>query len=121
MTTRPVTLPYPPSANAYWRMFHNRILVSKEARAYKARAGLLALAAGMRPLEGELEVLVHAYRPRKVGDLDNLLKVLLDSLRGVAWADDSQVRCIHAVRFDDRADPRVELWVRAFQLPGVGT
>lgn len=103
------TLPYPPSANAYWRNVHGRVVVSAEARAYKRKVALLARG---KPLEGPLSLVAHVYRPRKAGDLDNSLKVLCDALNGVAWVDDSQVVEIHAFRHDDKAAPRVEVEVR---------
>ena len=104
-----VTLPYPISANRYWRNFRGMMVVSAEAKAYKTKAKLLALSAGMRPLDGEVVVKMDVYRPLKRGDLDNRIKVLLDALRGAAFVDDDQVIEIHARRFDDKANPRVEI------------
>jgi Holliday junction resolvase RusA-like endonuclease len=108
-----LTLPYPPSANAYWRTWKGRILVSAEARKYKQGVRLRALTAGVRPMSGPVMVALGVYRPRKTGDLDNTLKVLLDSLCGVAFEDDAQVVELHAIRFDDRANPRVSVSVEA--------
>ncbi len=30
-----ITLPWPPSVNTYWRMFKNRMIISKEGREYR--------------------------------------------------------------------------------------
>jgi Holliday junction resolvase RusA-like endonuclease len=49
------------------------------------------------------------FRPARRGDLDNTLKSILDSLTGIAWDDDSQVRCIYAERREDKVNPRVEV------------
>lgn len=107
-----IRLPYPPSVNAYWRMFARagsaRIYVTHEAQAYKRSCALSAVAQGVRPLDGPVAVELHVFRPRKSGDLDNTLKVLLDALKGVAWEDDRQIISIRAFRFDDAEDPRVE-------------
>lgn len=114
MSEPPLRLPYPPSANAYWRSVNGRVLVSAEARAYKQKVGwLCAVGRKLKPLDGPVVVTIAAYRPRRIGDLDNLLKVLLDSIRGYAYRDDSQVVEIHARRADDKADPRVEIRVEA--------
>lgn len=106
-------LPYPPTANTYWRIFRGRAVKSAEARAYQQRARLMALTAGCRPLDGPVVVTVHVYRPRRRGDLDNVLKVLLDSLNGIAWRDDGQVVELHASRADDAARPRAVVTVEA--------
>lgn len=111
------TLPYPPSANRYWRTFRNRTVVSDEARRYK---NLVKVELARWPLlAGPVVLVAHLYRPQKSGDLDNRLKVLGDALNGVAWADDSQVVEIHAYRHDDKARPRVEVEVRAMGVEGV--
>jgi Holliday junction resolvase RusA-like endonuclease len=108
-----ITLPYPPSANRYWRVFRGRAVKSPEARSYQQRARLLALSMGARPLAGPVSVGFAVFRPRRVGDLDNVLKVILDALNGVAWVDDSQVEVLTAMRFEDKANPRVEVKVEA--------
>lgn len=102
-----LSLPYPPSANRLWRNWRGRMVLSTEGRAYKQGVKLRALTQGCRPLEGPVVVSVTAYRPRRIGDLDNALKALLDALKGVAFVDDDQVVEIHAMRLDDKADPRV--------------
>ncbi len=119
-----LTLPYPPSANAYWRTFRGRILVSSEARKYKEQVGNLCARWNLKPLTGPIAVRIQVYRPAKRGDLDNTLKVLLDSLRGHAFEDDSQVIELHAARHDDKERPRAEVHVwqleaaRPHQSPG---
>lgn len=104
-----VTIPYPPSANRYWRMFRGRMVPSSDAKAYKTGVKLKLMAAGFRPKPGEVSVRVDIYRPAKRGDLDNCLKVLLDSLSGVVWVDDSQIYEIVARRFEGKENPRAEL------------
>lgn len=102
------TLPYPPSTNnLYGTGTNGRRFLKSEGKAFKATSAAMALAAGVRPIAGDVSVTVDVYRPAKRGDLDNTLKSLLDSLKGVAWADDSQVTQILARRHDtDRHNPR---------------
>ncbi|MDX2015578.1 MAG: RusA family crossover junction endodeoxyribonuclease [Myxococcaceae bacterium] len=116
---RHLVLPYPPSANNYWRSvavragpkWVARVLKSEEARSYqKAVAAQLA---GLAPETSEVVVEFHVYRPRRIGDLDNALKVLMDALKGFAFVDDSQVVQLSAHRHDDKQNPRVEVWVGA--------
>jgi crossover junction endodeoxyribonuclease RusA len=110
-----LVLPYPPSANVYWRIWRGRPCVSAEARDYKRRVLLMGLTLKLRPLEGPVSLALTIYRPRPAGDLSNRIKVLEDALQGVAFEDDDQVEVIHALRLDDAANPRAEVTVE--QLP----
>ena len=105
-----VILPYPPSVNHYWVAGRGgaRVL-SPEAKRYKAAVAAQCAVAGMTPHTGPVSLLIRVYRPRRRGDLDNTLKALGDSLIGYAYADDEQVTEIHAVRRDDKNNPRVEV------------
>jgi crossover junction endodeoxyribonuclease RusA len=102
-------LPVPPSANMYWRVWRNRMVVTEEARAYKQEVALLLR--GAVPLTGNVSVNLSVYRPRKCGDLDNYNKVLFDALQGLAYKNDSQITEIHSFRQDDKNNPRVRLLV----------
>ena len=91
-----LVLPYPPSANRYWRHAKGRTYRSKEAVDYIS--SVRALCVSLRPTEGAVRVSLHIYRPAKRGDLDNRLKVCLDSLQGLVYADDKQIVELHAYR-----------------------
>lgn len=118
---KPLILPYPPTMNLMWRKTRNgRTYLTHEARHYKANTALLARAHGLRPIDGEVSLTINLYRPARRGDLDNSLKVMIDALKGVAFSDDSQVRRIEAERFEDKANPRVEVVVSAAPRGGDG-
>lgn len=112
-----ITLPFPPSANRYWRTRvafkgarpYVQTYVSAEAKEYKHEVRLLAMAARQPLLHGRLIVFMDFYRPRKSGDLDNRVKVVLDALQSIVYCDDKQIVELHLRRFDDKNDPRVEL------------
>lgn len=106
-------LPYPPSSNRYWRSNRGVVHLSTEARAYKKAVAKEASALGVEPIAGPVTVRVRVYRPRKARDLDNCIKVVLDALQGTFYANDSQIVAIHAYRFEDKADPRIEVDVEA--------
>ena len=97
-------LPEPPSANTYWRHVVIRgkatVLLSTEARAYRATVATLCTIEGVRPFAGEVIVHLTWSRKRRAGDLDNRIKQVLDALRGFAYTDDAQVVEIHATRQD---------------------
>lgn len=107
------TLPYPPSVNNYLRFSPKGFAyITTQAKQYKQVAKLQALAQGMRPIsEGEVSLTIKVFRPAKRGDIDNVLKVLLDSLNGVAYNDDKQIGELCISRFEDKENPRVEIFV----------
>lgn len=105
-----VVLPVPPSARDYWRVWRNRAVRTKEAEAYCAAVRTLYRG---RPHQRPVAVTMRWFRAAKRGDLDNRLKILLDALQGVAYANDQQVVELHAYRAEDPKRPRVEVEVRA--------
>ena len=107
-----ITLPYPPSANRYWRTFRGRTTVSEEAKDYKSAAKQIALLSGASVHKCAVAVTIRIYRPRKSGDLDNRIKVLLDSMNGILYDDDKRIVEIHAYRYEDKSNPRAEIEVR---------
>lgn len=103
-------------------------MVVKSPEARKYQAGIEAIAReqlGPRvrfPMyRGPVAVNIVVYRPRKAGDLDNTLKVMLDALKGVAFVDDNQVLRITADRDDDAERPRAEIIVQPRLLAGQQT
>lgn len=97
-------LPYPVSANRYWRIWRNKAVRSAEATAYKSVVCRIAQEAGVMPSEGSVAVCLRLIPKvnkdgsanKTVIDLDNALKVTLDSLQGIAYENDKQVRRIVA-------------------------
>lgn len=104
MTT--ITLPYPPTVNTYWRNVAGRVLISAKGRVYRtevAKAVMLARRAGTVPawpISKRLAVRLDAAPPdRRVRDLDNITKALLDALtQAEVWLDDSQIDDLRIVR-----------------------
>ncbi len=110
-----LTLPYPPSANRYWRYVNNHPTVSEDAKTYRTGAGMVARHQGIAPFTGSVAMYIHLYRPQKSGDLDNRIKILCDSLKGVVYNDDAQIVEIHAWLHDDKQNPRAEVEIREVQ------
>lgn len=133
-------LPYPISANRYWRSFVKRgdtratVVVSDEAKQYRRTVMQACFDAGvLEPLKGRVAISVqlfpkrpldYALRMRKRGnawdddvmclDLDNANKVLLDCLKHVAIEDDKWVRELISKRMEPDGEARVV--VRIVQL-----
>lgn len=102
------TLPVPISANRWWRKWRGRMVLSDEARAYKS---LVRMAYRRAEIRGEIAIDVKWYRERRAGDLDKRLPIVIDSLQGVAYANDSQIVRLSASRFEDPKNPRLVVTV----------
>ena len=90
-----VELPWPPSLNRYYRVFRNRILISRDGRKYRRR--VVSRLGGLgRKLTGEGSVESDLDPPdRRRRDIDNPLKCLLDSVTHAGlYEDDSQIKDI---------------------------
>lgn len=112
------TLPYPVSANRYWKGAGTRVYVSAEAKAYKAQAAAIAQQAGVINPTGDpvsLALVVHPVEPKDAAarakragpgwhravrciDIDNAIKVTLDALQGVVYVNDNQVAVLYVQR-----------------------
>ena len=108
-----LVLPYPPTVNHMYRRARGHLALTPEAIAFRQAVRMIAHVQAIKPISGPVAVFVDVYRPRKRGDLDNLLKAVLDALNGVAYVDDDQVQQLHAIRYDDKRAPRVEVGVVA--------
>lgn len=72
-----LSLPYPPSANRYWRVWKGRAVKSAEAKKYQREIATICLVERVQPFKDDVVVSLEVYRPIKRGDLDNSIKVLL--------------------------------------------
>jgi crossover junction endodeoxyribonuclease RusA len=126
-----IKLPYPLSANKYWRPVpingHVTMVPTKEAKAFKSEIAWLLRAAGVRkPFPWRVRIHLDLYpkrpqdwqaRMRKYGenwddtvqciDIDNARKVLYDAFKGVAIVDDKWVWGDSADRCEPDGDARV--------------
>lgn len=109
-----LVLPEPPSANRYWRVWQNRVVRSPEAEVYIGQ--VMVAVRTMRRVERvpagiPVAVTIRWHRAKKMGDLDNRIKVTLDALCGLLYDDDKQVEQIHAYRAESPRDGRLEVTV----------
>lgn len=132
-----LTLPYPLSANRYWRPVklgpRISIVPTKEAKAFRAEIAAACHDQGVRaPITGRVHIDVKLYpsrpldwqkRVRKEGaswddtvrciDIDNANKVLLDALKDVAIEDDKWVRKLTSERMEPDGEARVVVTISA--------
>ena len=105
-----IIAPYPISLNKYLRIFQNRTYRTKEANEYKANCLLLAKQAGVLEPFNEFVVVEIELYPKLTDtgtklakkdslwmfkvqsiDVDNSLKVLIDSFNKVIYTDDKKI------------------------------
>ncbi len=136
-----ITLPWPISANRYWRTYMLRgfkgpvTVVSPEAKAYKNQVAQAVRYAGFRlPIAGKVAVHLQLYpkRPQdwekrqaadplswdqsvKCLDIDNARKVLYDALSGVLFDDDRWIWKDSAERMVPDGEARVVVSVRSLR------
>lgn len=99
-------LPYPPSVNTYWRANGKRRFISKAGVEFKQAVAEYVIQHSIHKFgDARLRVdVVIRPRSKRIFDLDNLFKGLLDSLcdAGV-YDDDSQIDQLSICRGDSIA------------------
>ena len=96
-----LTLPWPPSVNLAYRTWNNKLVKTKVASAYFNQESLLIRSKGIQSFgESRIKVEVKCYPPdKKRRDLDNLGKVLIDTLENSGlFKNDSQIDDLHFIR-----------------------
>jgi crossover junction endodeoxyribonuclease RusA len=113
ITSGRLTIEGEPVAKARPRLGkYGNIYTPKESRVYEELVAWYAKRLPRYKGSVVLNVEFYCHPHRKMPDLDNLLKSLLDGLqKGGAIADDVQVSEIHARRLFDKENPRVELHI----------
>ena len=114
-----MTIPWPPSVNHYWRKWRNRMVVSKEGRAFRRNVQALLGGSGKPPTEDRIALAMDAFPPdRRRRDLDNLQKAVCDALQHAGvYEDDCQIDLLIIRRCAlDRPDGHVEILIMAFPL-----
>ena len=102
-----LTLPFPPTANHYWKRNGHRYFIAPAGIAFRTEVEARCIAAGVKPLTGPVSLAVTLTPgDQRRRDIDNVLKPLLDALtHGGAWLDDSQVaRLVVERRVPNKAD-----------------
>lgn len=96
-----LTLPYPPSVNTYWGFKGSQRFLTKRARDFKAQveaAFILSEHPGLGDSRINLVVMLHAP-DKRVRDIDNIAKPLLDALtQARVFQDDGQVDRLLIIR-----------------------
>jgi len=104
------TLPSPPSINR--KYVSRRFVLSNKYREFKQAIPLIIK---KNLLEGDLEMHLAWYRPRRSGDVDGRIKVVMDTLEGVCYENDRSICKLVVERFEDKANPRMEVEIYQYE------
>lgn len=86
-----LNLPYPPSVNSYWLTSGKRKYISKRGVVFKSDvAQIVSQLDGFGDQPVEVSIILFP-RDKRLLDIDNCCKAILDSLQGYIYNDDQQV------------------------------
>lgn len=93
---------------------NGHVYTPRRTKEYEAEIGnaWISLSPRPAPFVGDVEVFVIVSEGSREADIDNYLKVVLDGLNTLAWADDKQVMMIWGRRVRKHPNPRLEVTVR---------
>jgi len=119
METQHFSLPWPPSLNtAYPSTKTGRRILSKKGRAYQKEVWALCAQQKIKMLRGTVSITIQAYPPdRRKRDLDNLFKMILDSLqKAFIIEEDSLVYHLAITKHAPMSPGRVEINLEKYEL-----
>ena len=106
-----LTLPWPPSANTYWRRNGSRYFISPKGQDYRQYVLIDAIhGRNYFDKDSRIKLIIEAYPPdKRKRDLDNLFKSLLDSLQFArVFPDDNQIDILYIQRMPENLN-KIEL------------
>lgn len=114
------TLPWPPSANRYWRYWNGRIIINREARDYKKHVQYLSCLWPVKRIHGRIDLKLDIHPPdKRKRDLDNLLKITIDALESTGiFEDDSQIDRILVERKEVIKDGQITVKIHEIKKEG---
>lgn len=94
-------LPYPVSVNNYWRKYNNIMVISKKGIEYKKYVKFMYCK--IKPVNDDIKLEItilpkltkEGIASKILIDIDNGFKCILDSLIGIVYYDDKQVKELH--------------------------
>ena len=95
-----VELPYPPTANTYYRKMRNVMVLSERGREFRVAVAVECLKHRLPTLTGRVAVRIAVHPPdARKRDIDNVIKPTLDALaKAGAFENDEQVDDLHVMR-----------------------
>jgi Holliday junction resolvase RusA-like endonuclease len=97
----------------YKRSKTGGVFCDPSVKEFKVKVKLLLKELKFVKTNGPVKIAVEFYFKRKNRDIDNLLKILLDSMNKIIYDDDKQVHCINAVNLISYVEKTV---VRVYEI-----
>lgn len=70
-----------------------------------------------KPLEGSLKLRLELFfGDKRIRDIDNYNKLILDACKGLLWGDDKQIMELTIVKNYDKENPRIEMDLSTFAI-----
>jgi len=104
-------------SNSY-RIANRRLYKTAQVKQWEAMASQIAAASWghHNPFEYKIGIRARIYfKDARRRDIDGPLKSLLDSMNGIIYKDDSQVREINIIKDIDRDFPRIEVEISCYK------
>lgn len=107
----------PVPVNSLYRCVNKRQILSRRGRIAKNDLStelmcIDALRGNFKPLKRCVAVnLILYFGDKRKRDIDAHIKVLLDSMNGVVYVDDSQITELHVYKEYDKENPRTEVQI----------
>jgi Holliday junction resolvase RusA-like endonuclease len=101
----------PVSTNSLYRRHGHFIYMCKQGKDLKESYQWQAKSQWKgNPTTKDVEIEVRLYfKDNRRRDWDNWHKILCDSLTGIVWEDDSQIKKASVEKFIDKKNPRIEI------------
>lgn len=119
-----LNLPYAPSVNTYWRRGRYATYLSPQGREYKKAVAEYVIEYNVPKLGDARLKMTLIIRPRskRIFDIDNLAKSVLDSLcEAGVYDDDSQVDELHILRGEPIKGGRIIVTIEVLPLQSEGS
>ena len=103
----------PVSTNHLYKKHGNITYMTRDGKDLKESYSWQAKIQWKKPIiEDTLKIVVGLFfKDKRRRDIDNWHKVLLDSMTGIVWKDDSQIVEMTVTKSIDKDNPRIELEV----------
>jgi len=115
-----LVLPYPPSVNTYWRSNGKRRFISKQGVEFSNEVLAIVLNLNTKWFANkrlQMDIVIHP-RSKRIFDLDNCLKAILDALmKAGCYSDDSQIDILKIKRGEATKGGSCDILITAFPEP----